>query len=51
MLLNCEGGPSRLRLVYFPPPLEIEERGGLYVLVDDGEPSEWWYQFVAQQVD
>jgi hypothetical protein len=46
MLIRCEGGPSSSRLVRFPPPLEIEERGGYYVLVDDGHPMTWWYEFV-----
>lgn len=50
MLIWCEGGPSRARLVTFPPPLEIEERGGTYVLVDDGAPQEWRYQFVVGQL-
>jgi hypothetical protein len=26
--------------------LEIQERGGLYVLFDDGPVEEWAYQFV-----
>ena len=47
MLIPCEGGPSISRLVRYPPPLEIEERGGLYVLVDDGPAELWRYQFVA----
>ena len=47
MLLRCQGGgPSGARLVYFPPPLEIPERGGMYVLVDDGPPNEWCYDWV-----
>jgi hypothetical protein len=46
LLLPCEGGPSQSRLEYFPPRLEIEERGGTYVLVDVGEPHEWRYVFV-----
>ena len=47
MLIPCDGGPSWSRLEDFPPRLEIEERGGMYVLVDDGAPQEWRYQFVA----
>ena len=36
------------RLVTFPPPLEIEVAGGLYVLVDDAGPPEGWrYEYVA----
>jgi hypothetical protein len=31
----------------FPPPYEIEVDGGLYVLVDDGPPEHWRYEFVA----
>ena len=46
MLLWCDGGPSISRLVHFPPPLEIEERGGMYVLVDDGPPEGWHDDFV-----
>jgi hypothetical protein len=51
MLLWCEGGPSRSRLVTFPPPLEIDERGGIYVLVDHGPPQGWHYQFVVHRLD
>ena len=49
MLIRCEGGPSQSRLVRYPPPVEIEERGGLYVLVDDGPPHAWWYDFVPDE--
>lgn len=48
MLIPCEGGPSRSRLVRYPPPLEIVETGGLYVLVDDGSPERWRYDFVPE---
>lgn len=48
MLIRCEGGPSMSRLVRYPPPLEIEEETGLYVLVDDGPPQTWWYEFVPR---
>jgi hypothetical protein len=47
LLLPCDGGPSQSRLVHWPPPLEIVEQDGMYVLVDDGPPHEWRYQFVA----
>ena len=47
MFIACEGGPSQSRLVTFPPPLEIPERGGMYVLDDTGEPTEWRYVFVS----
>ena len=46
LFLPCEGGPSQYRLEHFPPRVEIEERGGIYVLVDEGEPSDWRYLFV-----
>ena len=49
MLLPCEGGPCRSRLVRYPPPFEIEEAGGVYVLVDDGPPEEWSYSFVPDE--
>jgi hypothetical protein len=47
IFVRCEGGPCLSRLETFPPRLEIAERGGLYVLVDDGPVSSWLYQFVA----
>ena len=48
MLIKCQGGgPSRSRLVYYPPPLEVPERGGMYVLVDDGPAEDWRYDWVA----
>jgi len=50
MLIRCEGGPSTSRLERFPPPLEIEERGGTYVLDDDGPPEQWQYVFVANEL-
>ena len=46
MLLPCDGGPSTSRLVRYPPPLEIVERDGIYVLVDEGPPAAWRYEFV-----
>ena len=46
MLVWCTGGLSMGRLVRYPPPLEIEEHGGVYVLVDDGPPEHWRYDFV-----
>jgi hypothetical protein len=48
MLISCVGGPDYSRLVRYPPPLEIEEDEGVYVLVDDGPPHEWRYQFVPR---
>lgn len=46
MLVRCVGGPSTSRLVQYPPPTEIEERGGTYLLVDDGPRELWYYDFV-----
>jgi len=48
MLIRCEGGPSTSRLERFPPPVEIEERDGTYVLDDDGPTEQWRYLFVAR---
>ena len=48
MLIPCKGGLSTSRLVRYPPPLEIEERDGVYVLVDDGPPELWRYDFVPK---
>lgn len=47
MLIACAGGPSISRLVQYPPPLEIDLVDGVYVLVDDGEPAAWRYEFIA----
>ena len=46
MLIWCRGGPSTGRAVTYPPPLEITVGDGIYVLVDDGEPESWFYDFV-----
>jgi len=48
LLIRCEGGRSISRLETFPPPLEIEERGGTYVLDDDGPVYRWRYEFVPR---
>ena len=40
MFVQCEGGPCLSRLDRFSPQLEIEERGDMYVLIDQGEPQE-----------
>jgi hypothetical protein len=45
--IRCEGGPCISRLETFPPRVEIQEKGGLYVLVDDGPLEAWTYQFVT----
>ena len=50
MLIRCEGGPSMSRLVRYPPPVEVEEDTGMYVLVDDGPPETWWYAFVPREL-
>ncbi len=46
LFVECDGGPCISRLESFPPRIEIEEHGGLYVLLDDGPPHEWVYRFV-----
>ena len=46
LFVPCEGGPCTSRLEYFPPRLEVRERGGTYVLVDDGPRADWVYLFV-----
>jgi len=48
MVIRCEGGPSISRLESFPPPLEIPEPGGVYVLDDDGPVHAWHYVFVTR---
>ncbi len=48
MLIACDGGPSQSRLVRYPPPLEVEEDTGVYVLVDEGPPETWRYEFVPR---
>jgi hypothetical protein len=50
MFIACDGGPSISRLEKFPPPLEIEEHHGVYVLHDDGPPEQWRYEFVPHTV-
>jgi hypothetical protein len=49
MFVECEGGPCLSRLERFPPPLEIAERGGTYVLIDEGQPPDWRYLFVPDE--
>jgi hypothetical protein len=48
MLIRCVDGPSISRLETFPPPLEVEEPGGVYVLDDDGPVYAWRYLFVSK---
>ena len=50
MLIRCEGGPSTSRLERYPPPLEVDERGGMYVLDDSGPPEQWRYVFVPNEL-
>ena len=47
MFLWCDGGTVIGRAVRFPPSPEISVDGGLYVLVDDGPPEQWRYEFVT----
>jgi hypothetical protein len=49
LLLPCEGGPCHYRSEHLPPRVEIDERDGIYALVDDGEPHEWRYLFVPDE--
>lgn len=49
MLIGCDGGPSNSRLVQWPPPLEIAERGGMYVLQDVGPVEEWHYLWIPSE--
>lgn len=50
LFVPCEGGPASSRLETFPPRLEVNERDGVYVLVDDGPRATWFYQFVPNDV-
>jgi hypothetical protein len=50
MFIACEGGPAWTRLESFPPRLEVQERGGVYVLMDDGPRDEWRYLFVPNEL-
>jgi len=51
MMIPCRGGPVGWRAARFPPPLDTEVGGGLYVLVDDGSPHHRMYEFVAIGAD
>ena len=46
LFIPCDGGPAASRLELFPPRLELVEREGTYVLVDDGPRDTWHYVFV-----
>jgi hypothetical protein len=50
MLIPCDGGPSQYRLAHWPPPLEVIERDGMYILIDDGPPEQWRYEFVPNEI-
>ena len=51
LFVRCEGGgPSTSRLVDYPPPLEITESGGMYVLNDDGPHQEWVYVWIPAEI-
>ncbi len=41
--LPCKGGPSRCLVEHFPPRCEIDERGGVYVLVDEGQDGRYLF--------
>jgi len=47
LFLWCDGGPAVGRTAVFPTPFEVDVEGGTYVLVDDGPPEQWRYDFVA----
>jgi len=47
IFIRCEGGPCLSRLETFPPRIEIQEKSGLYILVDDSPTEAWIYQFVT----
>jgi hypothetical protein len=49
LFVPCEGGPSTTRLETYPPRLELHERGGSYILIDEGLREEWRYLFVPDQ--
>jgi hypothetical protein len=46
LFIRCVGGPCASRLEQYPPRLEVDDVGGIYVLVDDGLRIEWEYVFV-----
>ena len=54
MLIPCSGGPAGWRATLFPPPIELvvddEADHGIYVLIDDGPPEQWSYEFVRECV-
>lgn len=50
LFIRCDGGPCISRLVRYPPPLEIEDTGGLYVLNDDGPQDDWVYFWLPAEM-
>lgn len=46
-MIWCDGGPATLKRQMYPPPVEISEDGGIYVLHDEGPPTNWRYVFMA----
>jgi hypothetical protein len=50
MMIRCEGGAAAWRTATYPPTVELVVDGGVYVLVDEGSPELWWYQFVDEVV-
>jgi hypothetical protein len=46
LFVPCSGGPVQSRLERYPPRLEIEADGGVYVLVDDGPRDHWHYLYL-----
>lgn len=49
MMIRCEGGPTTWRAANYPPPGEVALDDGIYVLIDDGPPDAWAYEFVAER--
>jgi hypothetical protein len=49
MMIRCVGGPTPWRAATFPAPVEVDVDDGVYVLVDDGPPEAWAYEFVADR--
>lgn len=50
MLIPCSGGGLCIsRLVDYPPPLQAEQRSDMYILVDDGPPDQWRYDWVPER--
>jgi hypothetical protein len=47
MFIRTVGGPCLSRLEAFPTQIEIPEKSGICLLVDDGPPEAWAHEFVA----